>query len=721
MLNVFPKKTLCIVILFASTSLTACGGGGGGGGGTSFSVTNDSQPVIQQNIGPFSPDPNVAAFDQTASEYRATPSLDAMGLTPFYALGLSGSGVTIGVLDSGVDGDHEELDGRVAGGGDWHGSGQGSDDPFGHGTHVASIIAAARNRLGIHGVAPHADLVSYRILNADGKFGSQSGNVMVPAILGNAQSRGLPVINNSWASIYEVNDISKSSLDNILRQELQSYSQIATATGPIIVWAAGNDSDDQVSIRSGLPYHYPHLRQNWLAVVATDHRLHEPRYTNRCGVSQAWCITAPGGGDDQYSDGVYAAIPDDRYTRKSGTSMAAPFVSGSLALLLERFPGMTPRQAAARLLATAEYDGLVTADGCTIQTCSEASMAAVFGQGLVNLADALDPIGSTSIESSPYVKLPLEQSVLVTPHVLGGSVHDAIKGKSIIIRDSFDDAAFAMALDTKIVASSLRYQTGYSLIKSIDGGSLGQSGFRFAEAGGVPLSTKIPARLIDPGHGNDGNWIGYELINGSTHQQFLLSQGRQRKVAHGLISQNDPNQQKWLGVGFDHHDSWLDGHAEGAFDTASSSSWGFAGIKQHTQSMSFAAEALVGQTRLNPATHSLITSGDYQFNAMRLGATLNQGDTMQWHLDLMLPPAVQSGQVNFRLPSQIDLATGKTHFTNYQADLDLQQRERRIDLTLNYIWAEDTFVFGGFGYRINDGHIKGETAEVAMFGISKTF
>ena len=152
MLNVFPKKTLCIVILFASTSLTACGGGGGGGGGTSFSVTNDSQPVIQQNIGPFSPDPNVAAFDQTASEYRATPSLDAMGLTPFYALGLSGSGVTIGVLDSGVDGDHEELDGRVAGGGDWHGSGQGSDDPFGHGTHVASIIAAARNRLGIHGV-----------------------------------------------------------------------------------------------------------------------------------------------------------------------------------------------------------------------------------------------------------------------------------------------------------------------------------------------------------------------------------------------------------------------------------------------------------------------------------------------------------------------------------------------------------------------------------------
>ena len=76
----------------------------------------------------------------------------------------------------------------------------------------------------------------------------------------------------------------------------------------MMVWAAGNDSDDQVSIRSGLPYHYPGLRQNWLTVVAADNNLREPRYTNRCGVAQAWCITAPGGGDDQYSGGIYAAI-----------------------------------------------------------------------------------------------------------------------------------------------------------------------------------------------------------------------------------------------------------------------------------------------------------------------------------------------------------------------------------------------------------------------------
>jgi len=300
MLNVFPKKSLCLVILFASTALTACGGGGGSSS-SGFTVTTDTKSGTLPQIRPFVPDPTVPGFDASATEYVDTPTLRSMGLTPFYATGLSGSGISVGVLDSGIDGDHEELDGRVSGGGDWQGNGQGVIDPFGHGTHVASIIAAARNQRGIHGVAPYADLVSYRILNADGKFGSQSGNDMVPAILGNARSRGLPVINNSWASIYEINDIPKSSLDQILRQELQSYFQLAQVNGPMMVWAAGNDSDDQVSIRSGLPYHYPGLRQNWLTVVAADNNLREPRYTNRCGVAQAWCITAPGGGDDQYS------------------------------------------------------------------------------------------------------------------------------------------------------------------------------------------------------------------------------------------------------------------------------------------------------------------------------------------------------------------------------------------------------------------------------------
>lgn len=720
MLSGFPKKSLCVVILLASTALTACGGGGGGGG-NHFSITSDRQMGTLPEIRPFTPDQTVPDFDASATEYQDTPTLMAMGLTPFYAAGVSGSGISVGVLDSGIDGDHEELDGRVAGGGDWQGDGQGAVDPFGHGTHVASIIAAARNQRGIHGVAPYADLVSYRILNADGKFGSQSGNVMVPAILGNARNRDLPVINNSWASIYEINDIPKSSLDQILRQELQSYFQIAHAEGPIMVWAAGNDSDDQVSIRSGLPYHYPGLRQNWLTVVAADQNLREPRYTNRCGVAQAWCITAPGGGDDQYSSGIYAAIPDDRYSRKSGTSMAAPFVSGSLALLLERFPGMTPRQAAARLLATADYDGLMTADGCTISTCSREQMANVFGQGLINLPDALDPIGATSIETTPYMKLPLKQSVLVTPNVLGGAVRNAIADQSIIVRDSFDNAPFALALDTHILSSPLRYATGFNAIRALDGHHLDQSGFRFAKEGRAPLSPNVPAQLIDPSHSPDGNWLGYEHVDGDTRQHIFFNQGRKRAVVHTMFSQHHQNGQRWIGVGLDHHQGWVGGYAQGAFDTASSSLWGFAGIRQHYQAMTLAAEAMLGQTRLSPKNHSLITSGQYQYNALRLGAAFHLGNRTKLHLDLFLPPAVQSGQIHFKLPSQINLGTGETSFEHIHADLDLRHRERRGDMLIHHLWSDHTMLYAGISYRMNDGHRKGLSAELIMLGINKTF
>ena len=253
-LRVIPRKSRLFFLLLASTILsqpllTACGGGGGGGG--SLPPPSITSP---QGDADFYPDSSFAPFSSSSNEYGRSPNLNAMGLNPYYDIGLSGSGVSVGVLDSGVDSEHEELIGRVDGGGDWQGATRGLQDQFGHGTHVASILAAARNERGIHGVAPGAGVVSYRILDAFGKFGSQSGNIMLPAILGDAASRQLPVLNNSWASIYEINDIGKSTLDIILEQELRSYHEIARPDGPVMVWAAGNGSAEEVSIRSGLPY-----------------------------------------------------------------------------------------------------------------------------------------------------------------------------------------------------------------------------------------------------------------------------------------------------------------------------------------------------------------------------------------------------------------------------------------------------------------------------------
>ena len=109
-------------------------------------------------------------IEPSALELANTPSLGDVAAASVYHLGVSGEGITIGVVDSGFDKTHEELAGRVIGGGDWQSSGDGTDDPYGHGTHVAIIIAASSNNKGMQGIAPLAEIVSYRILNSAGKY-----------------------------------------------------------------------------------------------------------------------------------------------------------------------------------------------------------------------------------------------------------------------------------------------------------------------------------------------------------------------------------------------------------------------------------------------------------------------------------------------------------------------------------------------------------------------
>jgi hypothetical protein len=289
------------------------------------------------------------------------------------------------------------------------------------------------------------------------------------------------------------------------------------------------------------------------------------------------------------------------------------------------------------------------------------------------------------------------------------------------VRDSFDNAPFALALDTHILSSPLRYATGYNVIRALDNDHVEQSGFRFANVGSAPLSPYLQARLTDPTISPDGNWLGYEHVDGDTRQHIFFSQGRKRAVVHTVLSQHHQNGQRWIGMGMDHHQGWADGYAQGAFDTASSSIWGFAGIRQHYQAMTLAAELMLGQTRLNPKTHSLITSGQYHYNAFRLGTAFHLGRRTGIHLDLLLPPAVQSGQIHLNLPSQIDIGTGKTRFENILANLDLPHRERRADLMINHLWSDHTLFYAGISYRMNDGHRKGVSTGLIMLGINKTF
>lgn len=205
----------------------------------------------------------------------------------------------------------------------------------GHGTHVAGLIAAPMNSSGMHGIAYNATILNLRVIDSTGAVTATDAQIGASAT--RAYNAGAYIINNSWGSTTVINSVTASWLNANIPNSISGY-QSYVANGGVAVWAAGNSGFTQVNYQAGLPYRISGLQAGWLAVVAVDPSGTETLYTNRCGVSAAWCLAAPGGGDNQAADGLYSMYNNGSYRRMSGTSMAAPLVSGAIAGLKSMFP-----------------------------------------------------------------------------------------------------------------------------------------------------------------------------------------------------------------------------------------------------------------------------------------------------------------------------------------------------------------------------------------------
>ena len=696
-----------VSVVLTGVFLASCGGGGGGG--------VSSAPGLHITLPPSVIPPHTVV---SAIERSSSPQLDRVRGLSVLDGRLSGAGVQVGVVDSGVMASHDEFDGRVHGGGDWQGGGDGTSDPHGHGTHVASLLIASGDGNGMVGIAPQATVFSYRILNERGVFGGRSGNVMVPAVLGHVDSHDLSVVNNSWSSIYEINDFSKTTIAAALSAELPAYQDIATPTGPIMVWAAGNDGESQVSIRSGLPYHFAELQPNWLTVVATDLNGREPRYTNQCGVSAPWCLAAPGGGDDQQIEGLLGAAINGAYTRKSGTSMAAPLVSGALAVLIDRFPGMTPRQASQRLIATARLDHLTTATGCTLTSCGEATMREVFGNGMIDLDAALSPISPAALASAGG-EASLSSSFLLVPSILGPGLKDGLDGAVAVIRDDFDDAYFTLPISGFAVAQP-HHQQRQEFSFDSDGmiaASTMTPGMRFAASGSAPAELSLPARLIDIPGGATHGWAGYGFDLGRNWARLGFGSGDDRQSLHLMLASKEATPH-WVGMGADHSRQWLDGVSGGAFATATASSlWGFGGLQQPLGSAFMTVEGLIGQTKM--AGSGIISAAEIQFSSATIRLSSDSIPETGWSVALALPPALDRGWVDLAQPSLT--ATGGLAFDIQRYDLDLDQREIRSSIDFNGRFDIGMQYHLQVSHSIDAGHIAGEESSAAQMNFILLF
>lgn len=337
------REMACLVAM--ALGLSACGGGGGG-------VRPTPPPAA-----PASPPPTT-----TTSQ----PPLDAqLAITNAYGAhnqGYTGAGVTIGVVDSGIMRNHPTLAGRVKQEliyVDPTTNNTAIDDVVGHGTWVSEIAAGQAFDKFPGGLAPGASLVSARIINdvtpkddgsgkgnpvtaADADFFAQTLN---PALI----NAGVQVMNNSWGGIYW--DTTNASINQAFAQ---AYQPFVVQHGGLVVFAAGNDSKSDPSDIATLPSLAPQLGVGWLVAVAVDsnHPGQLASYSNACGKAMNYCLAAPG--DVVVSDKDATTTGSQTYWVVSGTSFAAPEVSGAAALVWQAYPYFSNDLVRQTLLSTAD-------------------------------------------------------------------------------------------------------------------------------------------------------------------------------------------------------------------------------------------------------------------------------------------------------------------------------------------------------------------------------
>ena len=238
-------------------------------------------------------------------------------------IGATGEGVTIAVIDTGVDLEHSEFTSRIIEGYDFVDNDTIANDGNGHGTHVAGTIAGSNDGVGITGVAYDSQIMPIRVLDNDGN--GYTSDIIEGIRF--AADNGADVINLSLGG----GGYSQAMADII------SY---ASNLGAVVVMAAGN------SYGSYPDYPAAHAVNNGIAVGAVNQLGQLADFSNRAGSNTLDYVTAPG-------VDIFSSLPSNSYGTYSGTSMAAPHVAGVAGLLMSHNPDLTSEQVESLLIDTA--------------------------------------------------------------------------------------------------------------------------------------------------------------------------------------------------------------------------------------------------------------------------------------------------------------------------------------------------------------------------------
>lgn len=509
------QAALCCLTV---VTLTGCGGGGGGlanpNAANPFLVgtnrTYVESIVLERRADQEFKNVSAFGFSGLSSPESSTHPFSFSNIDKAYGYGLSGQGVTLAVLDSGFN-TLDDFKGntafpdlqrkydagkiRIAGS-----LQRGSD---GHGNYVASIAAApfdadlgasfyatatggaypetgptAVFNHGVTGAAPEATL----LLTDYNHFVGPQGWAQATD---QARLNGAKVQNNSWALCApnssclgpDPSDIRTALLnesfpgypgasdraaalqwlvaqtDTATTAQWNAYAQslLQFQSSGVVVFALQNRSaDTSPSIVAALPQLFPELQPAWLTVANMDSNF--SLKSAPCGATAQYCLVTDG------HEITGAGLDLQFYVRGSGTSSAAPQVSGMIALLSQAFPTLTPAQLSQRLLASANnrFGAFVSAGTRQFAPGVSHDYSNVYGHGVPDLYAALQPITSATVPqgfliqnhaTGQWVTIPVTQTTLKTGLAFGDAFSNGLRSSKALSFDALG-APFETTLNT---------------------------------------------------------------------------------------------------------------------------------------------------------------------------------------------------------------------------------------------------------------------------------
>ena len=686
------------------------------------------------NLGTKTVNLSTTVADHQTTEYNNSSGLNMINAADAYAKGWTGEGAVLGVIDTYQDKDHADFNGKYQ----WYKDYVRYDNTvelYGnqhtHGTHVAGIVAAEKNGTGTHGVAYNADLVGANVdYHGNGRInkGLAQQALHDMAKLKSPESAGGEEMNiiavnmsfNTPQLFYDGDGSTVTQLSDGTYNATEITSKIlGNGYGDSQYWKVATDNDI-ILVNSAGNYGFDHAGDpgiwaveedangnlilggkmvivgNWTGTGVAGNKaghvcLNINTANNTCNDNHRlseFYILAPG-------SEINSTIPTgmgnngNDTTTMSGTSMAAPHVTGAFGVLHQMWPYMAGDNLVKLVMNTADKN----LPGYNVN---------IHGQGLLDLDEATKPQGAVGLATSGRVDHPTV-SLNNTYFSTGTALPSSIANIKIMVLDDYDRNYYMDLGSSFVVQDKRKYSDVEMLVDNKNTFLPHQQMYgSFAQGGQYELDKNYNFGFYT-GDGGNGD---YSLNLG---KDFYLSNKFKIKTTMGYMSE----QETWLGNESDGVLAVGDNN-----DTTSAS----IGVAYQLGNNVLTLDYSKGKTDVNTVDNSLIKSfSDIETESYRLAYEIHKDTHTTFGWSFSLPSHITSGSMDLEVAESVNL-DGTINYTNINSDLTQGTKEKNIGFFYNKAGEDELDASFNFTaeYRMDkSGVANNDGVEVGMNFIKK--